>query len=368
MKGAAIADWVWESTSVGARLSRAVLAPASALFGAAVYIRNEHFDSTHATTSKRGALRTRPTVLPALSVGNLTVGGTGKTPVAAWCAHELQRRGARPAIILRGYGDDEWKVHALLNPGVPVVVSPDRLMGITRAGTMGANCAVMDDAFQHRQAARLSDLVLVSADRWNGTAHLLPRGPFREPLSALRRATVVVITVKASDKERVQQLEGAITAAAPDVSVSVLRLVLGPLRLATTLPALTADVAPPGRKPDRSGLLQRPVDWLSGRRLLAVSAIGDPRSFTGQLEQAGAHITPRRFRDHHDFTVADAEAIARDAEGLDGVVCTLKDAVKLGAIWPRVAPPLWYVSQQVVVERGALVLDRALARVLVDQR
>lgn len=365
MNGAAIADWVWESTSIGARLSRAVLAPASALFGAAVYIRNEHFDSAHATTSKRGSLRIRPTVLPALSVGNLTVGGTGKTPVAAWCAHELRKRGARPAIVLRGYGDDEWKVHALLNPGVPVIVSPDRLMGIARAGTMGANCAVMDDAFQHRQAARLSDVVLVSADRWTGSAHLLPGGPFREPLSALRRATVVAITVKASAAGRVQELEAAITKAAPDIPVSVLRLVLGPLHLATTLPKLSQAGALKALKLDQSGLLHRSVDWLAGRRLMAVSAIGDPQSFAGQLVQAGAEITPRRFRDHHDFTVADAEAIARDAEALDGVVCTLKDAVKLGAVWPRVAPPLWYVSQQVVVERGALALDRALARVLV---
>ncbi len=366
MSGAALAEWVWESTSAGARFSRALLAPASALFAAAVNVRNQHFDSAHAATSKRGALRTRPTVLPALSVGNLTVGGTGKTPVAAWCAQQIRKRGGRPAIILRGYGDDEWKVHTLLNPGVPVIVSPDRLMGITRAGTMGANCAVMDDAFQHRQAARLSDIVLVAADRWTGSVRMLPAGPYREPLNALRRATAVVITVKAANTDRVHDLEAAIARAAPGVPVALVKLVLGPLHLATTLPAFDREkVSAEGRKVDQSGLLDRSVEWLSGRRLLLVSAIGDPQAFAGQIEQVGAHITVRRFRDHHDFSASDAESLARDAEQMDGVICTLKDAVKLGALWPRVAPPLWYVSQQVVVERGAQALDRALARVLV---
>jgi len=366
VRAASIAEWVWESTSIGARMSRTLLTPASALFGAAVHIRNQRFDAALAQTAVGGSGPIRPTGLPALSVGNLTVGGTGKTPVAAWCAHELRKRGARPAIILRGYGDDEWKVHALLNPGVPVVVSPDRLMGITRASTMGANCAVLDDAFQHRQAARLSDVVLVSADRWTGRVRLLPGGPFREPITALRRATVVAMTVKAAGADRVDELEAAISQAAPAVPVAVLRLVMGPLHLATTLPAPDKDGALRERKLDQSGLLERSVEWLAGRRLIAVSAIGDPRSFAGQLTRAGAQITVRRYRDHHAFTVADAAALARDAEGLDGVICTLKDAVKLGPIWPRVAPPLWYVSQQVVVERGALALDRALARVLVS--
>ena len=360
-RGSALAEWVWESTSTGARVTRATLAPASALFAQIVRARNARFDA--AITN--GTAHVRTTVLPALSVGNLTVGGTGKTPVAAWCARELRKRGNKPAIVLRGYGDDEWRVHSLLNPGIPVVVAKDRLMGIAKASESGANCVVLDDAFQHRRASRVADIVLMSADRWTGACRLLPSGPFREPMSALRRATAVVITVKAANAEQVNRLERAILQAAPQAAVSVVRLELGALHLATMLPATQTSGAMKGRKVDDSAMLDRPLAWLSGRKLMVVSAIGDPGSFLSQIRAAGAEVSHRRFADHHAFSAGEAVAFAREAEHLDGVICTLKDAVKLGPIWPRVAPPLWYVSQQVVVERGASALDRALARIQV---
>lgn len=370
-RGARFAEWVWESESVGAATFRQLLTPASALFGAIVKRRNARFDgatSDGATNggapSGHGRSRVRATVLPALSVGNLTVGGTGKTPVAAWCARELRRMGANPAIVLRGYGDDEWRVHALLNPGTSVVVAKDRLMGIATASARGANCVVLDDAFQHRRAARQADIVLVSADRWTGSCRLLPAGPFREPLRALRRATVAVITVKAASAQQVQVLEQAIRREAPDVPICVVRLEMGALELATTLPRADAAGKLPPRKLDQTGMLGRNVSWLAGRRIVAVTAIGDPASFLAQLTRAGAIVTHSRFPDHHAFTAAEAAALAKAASAGEGVICTLKDAVKLGPLWPRVAPPLWYVSQQVVVERGASALDRALSRVL----
>ncbi|MEO7362201.1 MAG: tetraacyldisaccharide 4'-kinase [Gemmatimonadaceae bacterium] len=360
--GASLAEWVWESTSTGARWARATLAPASALFAKIVQSRNARFDAAIIN----GSAQVRNPVLPALSVGNLTVGGTGKTPIAAWCARELRKRGNKPAIVLRGYGDDEWRVHSLLNPGIPVVVAKDRLMGVAKASESGANCVVLDDAFQHRRAARLADIVLMSADRWTGECRLLPSGPFREPLSALRRATTVVITVKAANAGQVDRLERAILQAAPEAAISVVRLALGTLHLATMLPTPDAAGVMKGRKAEPAGMLDRPVEWLSGRNVMVVSAIGDPGSFLSQIEEAGALVTHKRFDDHHAFSAADAAAIARGAQHTDGVICTLKDAVKLGPIWPRVAPPLWYVSQQVVVERGASALDRALARIQVS--
>lgn len=367
----AIGQWLWQSSGGAARLSRLALAPASAAFGAIVARRNARFD---AAARDPGNTHVRPTALPALSIGNLTVGGTGKTPLAAWCVRELRRRGAQPSVVMRGYGDDEWRVHTLLNPGVPVIVAPDRLDGIALAKTRGANCVIMDDAFQHRRAARVADVVLVSADAWDGAVRLLPSGPYREPFSALRRATVVVITVKAATSERVGALELAIRNAAPDVPVAVVRLTLGTLKLAATLPATGASPAAAGAVPasraagpassrETSGLLERGVDWLQGRKVVVASAIGDPQAFEAQLARAGAVVTPIRFGDHHAFTTADAEAIVRQATGTDGVVCTLKDAVKLGPVWPRVAPSLWYVSQSVMVERGAPALERAVDQV-----
>ena len=109
---------LWRSDTAGAVLGRAALAPAQALYAGIVAIRGAMYDT--------GLLRSHDLALPAISVGNLSVGGTGKTPVAAWIAAELLSRGARPAIVLRGYGDDEPLVHATLNPSVPVIVSPDR--------------------------------------------------------------------------------------------------------------------------------------------------------------------------------------------------------------------------------------------------
>lgn len=359
--GANVAEWVWESTSTGARMARAALAPASALFSVIVNKRNARYDAAIAN----GGTRVRTPILPALSVGNLTVGGTGKTPVAAWCARELRKRGGKPAIVLRGYGDDEWRVHSLLNPGMPVVVAKDRLMGVAKASENGANCVVLDDAFQHRRAARVADIVLMSADRWTGESRLLPSGPFREPMSSLRRATAVAITAKAANAAQIENLERAIVAAAPSAAIAVIRLTLGPLHLATMLPTADAGGAMRGQKGDKSGMLDRPVEWLAGRKLVAVSAIGDPASFLSQISAAGGVVAHKRFGDHHAFTESEAAQIARDAEHTDGVICTLKDAVKLGPIWPRVAPPLWYVSQQVVVERGASALDRAIARMQV---
>jgi tetraacyldisaccharide 4'-kinase len=342
------------------------LAPASAMFGAIVAARNHRFD---ARASGVAGSRIRRTALPAISVGNLTVGGTGKTTVAAWCVRQLRILGAQPAVVLRGYGDDEWRVHTLLNPGASVIVSPDRLNGALLAKTRGATCVVLDDAFQHRRASRVSDLVLVSADQWRGVAQLLPAGPFREPMRSLERATVAVITIKAAPADRVDALHKAISRAAPHVPIAVVRLVLGTLRLAVALPATGSSPTDKPRIDPLSGgsaedLLRRSLTWMSGRAVLAVSAIGNPTAFERQLVTQGARVTPLRFRDHHRFTIADAIRIAEAGARMDAVVCTLKDAVKLGPVWPRVAPPLWYVSQSVMVERGAPALDRALRRVV----
>jgi tetraacyldisaccharide 4'-kinase len=348
---------LWHGDDARARVVRALLSPAERMFTAIVARRNRKFDAKPAV----------PTALPALSVGNLTVGGTGKTPVAAWCVRELQQRGASPAIVLRGYGDDEWRVHSLLNPGVPVIVSVDRVEGIAMASAQGADCVVLDDAFQHRRADRLADLVLLSADEWNGRVRLLPAGPFREPLVALRRATVAVITVKSAGDDAIQRLTASIDRAAPAVPVAVVRLQPDSLHSASSLPAAASieagGVNVPGRDASSDG--SRALEWLAGRRIVATSAIGDPAAFEAQLRGLGAQIIhAARFADHHAFSASDARRIAALAAGAEGVVCTLKDAVKLHSVWPREGAPLWYVSQSVVVDRGAEALDRAFARVL----
>lgn len=329
-----LVESVWYGDDRLSRALRTMLRPLEGVFGAVVGARDMLYDT--------GWLRTHPTAIPAISIGNVTVGGTGKTPVAAWVARELAARGARPAIVLRGYGADEPLVHSLLNPAIPVVTGADRVQAIASAAAAGADVAVLDDAFQHRRARRAADLVLVSADRWRAECRLLPAGPFREPLAALRRATMIVVTRKAASDEAVEAVHATIARIAPGVPRVGVRLVLDTL--------VRADDA----------AQRRPLTDLAGAMVTAVLSIADPHAFVRQLESAGAHVRPMIFPDHHEFTDADVARIAGAVAPGDRAVCTLKDAVKLAPRWTRLTTPLWYVSQQVMVERGVGGLERLL--------
>ena len=341
MPDASRVERVWWGRGPGPALARAALLPFELLYRGVVAVRGSLYD--------RGLLAAHALALPALSVGNLTVGGTGKTPVAAYLAARLRERGARPAILLRGYGDDEPLVHATLNEEVPVVVGPDRVEGARQARAQGASMVVLDDAFQHRRARRDADVVLVSADRWSARQRLLPAGPWREPLGALRRATVAVVTRKAVSLDRAEEVRRSLEAAVPGLPVAVVHLAPDELRSA-------------------NGPERLPLAALAGRTVTAIAAIGDPDAFVAQLRATGADVRPALFADHHAFTQAETMALAlRAAEG-QLTVCTLKDAVKLAPGWPRAAPALWYVSQRVHVERGDDVLEALLTRMIRAQR
>lgn len=333
-----VAEAVWYGSGAAARVARAVLSPVSAVFGTIVSSRNARYDAAPAAAGP----------IPAISVGNLSVGGTGKTPVSAWLAARFRELGATPAMVLRGYGDDEPSVHRLLNPGIAVVVGADRSAAVLEAAAGGADVAVLDDAFQHRRAARVADLVLISADRWTGTVRLLPAGPFREPMSALRRATLVAITNKAAGGERIRQVESAV-------------------RAATAAPIVTVDLLPASCVSMATGATE-PVGTWAGRRVLAVSGIGDPAAFETQLKRSGLLPTALSFADHHSYDSASLTRILAAADGFEAVLCTLKDAVKLGARWPSGAVPLWYVSQSVIPRDGAGSLDELVRSVLQARR
>lgn len=324
---------IWAADAVGAR----ALVPLSWLYGAATGVRNLLFDI--------GLLRTRPLGLPVVSVGNLSVGGTGKTPVAAWVAAELRAMGAHPAVLLRGYGEDEPMVHARLNPDVPVVANPDRVAGAAAARAKGATVLVLDDAFQHRRARRDLDLVLIAAEQ--GTARrLLPAGPLREGRRALRRADLVIVTRKSASRAEAEAVAAEWTGFSGAPGIVIVALQPGPLR---------------PLDPEGASL---PLDALRGKRILAISAIGAPGAFEAQLRSAGATVESAAFPDHHAFSDVDAVDLARRAGRLDLTVCTLKDAVKLGPRWPRQAPGVWYLSQAVEVESGGASLREALQRLV----
>lgn len=321
---------VWYGDDAGARAARLALAPLELLYRGVVAARGALYAA--------GALRVHDTALPSVSVGNVSVGGTGKTPTAAWLAARLAELGAKPAIVLRGYGDDEPLVHRRLNPSVPVIVSADRVAGVLRAKAAGADVAVLDDAFQHRRARRTADIVLVSADGWSDHAHLLPAGPLREPLGALRRASLVIVTRKAASERDAEAVSAAVRAVAPAVPQAVVHLA-------------------PAELVSLDGEDRQPLSELLGRRVRALAAIGDPRAFVRQLEGAGAQVRAEFRPDHHHFGDEEIAAFARSVAPEEIAVCTLKDAVKLADRWPAAGVRLWYVSQHVVVERGSDAVD-----------
>lgn len=327
-------DRVWFGESELDRAARTLLSPFELLYRGIVGVRGELYD--------RGLLSVKKAAIPIVSIGNVAVGGTGKTPVAAWLAQKLLNAGRLPAIVLRGYGDDEPHVHARMNPQIPVIVTADRVEGIARAIDGGANIVVLDDAFQHRRAARDVDIVLMSADNFSETTRVLPAGPYRESLTALERATVIIITRKAAsdaDVERVTQIAKRYSRGKP---VAVARLYLDQI-IRETGPNTVADVS-----------------VLQGKSVLAIAAIGNPNAFFAQLDCAGATVTRRSFADHHAFTREEGAALAAEAARHDYAVCTLKDAVKLRVLWPAAARALWYVSLAVTIEQGRPELDRIL--------
>lgn len=346
---------LWFSSDAAARAARAALAPLELLYGGVVALRGALYDA--------GLFPSRVPLLPAVSVGNLTVGGTGKTPISAWLARELAARGARPAIVLRGYGADEPLVHRRLNPGMVVIESPDRLAGIARAAMAGAELAVLDDAFQHRRAGRVADVVLLSADRWTSRRHLLPAGPWREPLAALRRASLVIVTRKAAALRDAEHVLECVRGLVPGLDGAVVSLDFGELH-----PAVDPEAGAEQRRPVA-------ITALAGQPVLAISAIGDAGAFERQLASLGALVESRSFADHYHFTAADAVLLAGAAaatgaragmasDGRPVAICTLKDAVKLAPLWPREGPRLWYVSQQPRVDSGRTEIDALLAAML----
>ncbi|MFN2565932.1 MAG: tetraacyldisaccharide 4'-kinase [Gemmatimonadaceae bacterium] len=334
---ASVTRHVWVGTGVPARLARGVLYPLEAAYAAAVTVRRALYD--------RGVLRSFALPMPSVSVGNLTVGGTGKTPVSAWLVGQLASRGARPAIVLRDYGGDEGLVHAALNPGAPVITGADRVEAVRRARSAGADVVVLDDAFQHRRARRDADVVLVSADGWAASRRLLPAGPWREPLSSLGRASLIIVTRKAASASAVEDVFAAVGARAAHVPRALARLA-------------------PGAIVEAHGAIDRALGAIAGMSVLAVAGVADPAAFTRQLEALGARVTVRAYPDHYRFTASDAERLARHGARADFVVCTLKDAVKLAPVWPRGGPALWYLSQQVILERGRPDVERLIEEIL----
>jgi len=299
---------------MGATLARLALAGLASPYGWAMRGRNAAYD--------HGLLKATRGAVPVISVGNLTLGGTGKTPLVAWLARAVAARGLRPAIVSRGYGaargerSDEAAELAILLPNVPHVANRDRVAGVRTAAAAGAEIAVLDDGFQHRRLVRDLDIVAVDATDPFGCGHLFPRGLLREPLSSLARARAVVLTRAASvDASRRGEIRRLLTEACGGALPSVwLEAAHRPVQLRSATSAT------------------QPIERLRGPRIAAFAGIGNPAAFRNSLENLGANLAGfRPFPDHHAYTAADLCSLREWTAGLhaDLVVTTLKDLVKV---------------------------------------
>ena len=280
-----------------------------------------------AATQIRGASyryrisRQQTAKVPVVSVGNATAGGTGKTPVCAAIAQWFRNRDVRVCFLSRGYGavhggpNDEALVLEQLCPDVPHLQGPDRaaLAEIAR-DELDSQLVILDDGFQHRRLARDLDIVLIDATNPWGYGWLLPRGLLREPLSALRRAQLVLIT-------RADQVEAE--------RLSEIRLTLE--RVAPGVPIVETEFSPTCLR-SASGATDS-MDTLQGQRVAAFCGLGNPVAFQQTVRGCGADIAAfQEFPDHHAYTRADVESLREwaQATAVSAVITSQKDLVKIG--------------------------------------
>lgn len=303
-----------QSTGVVASVLRVALSGASLGYRLAIRLRNESF--------QRGWKSIQRTAVPVISVGNLTTGGTGKTPLVAIVCHLLQESGLRPGIVSRGYrsvdggANDEKLVLSLLCPDVPHAQNPDRVAAAKSLTIDDAvDAIVMDDGFQHRRLHRDFDIVLIDATNPFGYEYLLPRGLLREPLSSLQRADVVIITRSDHVEERVlKEIEQAILDASPQLVDRIMNVIFRPTLLRSS----------DGTKMSLSDAASRPVHLMAG--------IGNPDAFHATAIKAGLRVAGTSwFPDHHHYTDEDLNQVRQkaSASGDALIVTTLKDLVKL---------------------------------------
>jgi tetraacyldisaccharide 4'-kinase len=287
---------------------------------------------------------------PVISVGNLTLGGTGKTPVVKWLARRLRSEYLRVAILSRGYGaeasgvNDEALELELALPDVPHLQDRDRVAIANIAiDELDMQVLLLDDGFQHRRLRRDFDLVLLDATEPFGFGHVFPRGALREPLSGLRRANAVCLTRSdAISSIRRQEIRRVVERYAPQALWSEARH--APQRLVNSS-GETAELS-----------------QLAGQKVLACCGIGNPAAFQASLVSAGTEVVGScEFPDHHNYSRDNVQRIVATAKetGADWIVTTCKDLVKLGE--ERLDGfPLWALAIEVEFLSGAAELFSAI--------
>jgi tetraacyldisaccharide 4'-kinase len=317
-----------------------VLGPLGALYGLAIRARLALY--------RRGALRVHRIDAPVVSVGNITTGGTGKTPLVEWLARDLARRNHRPCILTRGYGRDRAGRRVLVSDGERLLADAleggdeprllaERLMGaaavLSDADRVGAarwamaalrsDLFILDDGFQHLRIARDLNILTIDATNPWGGRRLLPYGRLREPLRELERADCCVIT-RAEQARGVEALREEVWRRSGGRPVFLTNVRTRGLRLMTHTPLTEAQSS--------SALLPARE---APQRVAAFCALGNSQAFFEHLQADGFTLAyTRAFPDHHVYTQSDIEAVEREARsgGAQALLTTAKDEVKLRAL------------------------------------
>lgn len=333
-------------------LQRGVLRVASWHFAAAACTRLALYGA--------GLLGRHSAGVPVICLGNLTTGGTGKTPAVAWAVHELAAQGRKPAIVSRGYratdqGNDEQRVLEELCPGVLHVQNPDRVAGARKAAAQGADVVVLDDGFSHLRLQRDLDILLFDALNPFGYGRMLPRGLLREPIRSVRRAKFAIFTrADVATPERLRDLEDTIRCNG----------FVGGVAHAAHLPHHLVNLAD-GRELE--------PNELAGKLVAPFCGIGNPVGFQRTLEKLGAQVSGLgvlRLDDHAAVAGREFERQvlpflrASREQGATHAVCTQKDAVKLRQGMPDAPLPVFELRVKFGIIKGEDDLKAALRAAL----
>ena len=317
-------------------------------------------------------LTTKRLPCPVISVGNLCLGGTGKSPHVITIAKWLKGQGLCPAVVSRGYGGragqgpmvvsdgerikisprdagDEPVMMAQALPGVPVVVGSDRYAdGKVAVERLGAQVVILDDAFQHLALFRDIDLLLLPTGRFFGTQWVFPGGDLREPVSSISRATAILLT-------RAEQLSRA------DQEIArreIQKMVPRPVFLSEMRTVRSISMEGKSETPER----------LSKRHLLAFCALASPEAFFATVENLGSYLTGKvAFPDHYAYRSEDLKKLVKQArrQGATALVTTDKDRVKIEPIWREMLArnegpvPIWILEIEARPEEGLWNILRA---------
>lgn len=300
-----------KNPSFGYRLLRSILLVFSFFYGIAIALRNFLFDISIFRKTKVGAA--------VVSIGNITTGGTGKTPLVAWLCNYFAEKDITTAVLTRGYKlrdsdlADEPVMLAKNCPKARVIINPDRTAGAKKAtAEYGAKLLIMDDGFQHRKLSRDVDIVAVDATEPFGGERLLPAGFLREPVGSLKRAGAVVITrINQTQPERIDRIKETISKINPSIVFAS----------AVHKPVCAKLIK------DREVSLEA----LADKRLYAFCGIGNPGAFFQTLSELALNIVGKRvYNDHHRYTESDVAEICEDGryKQAEMIITTQKDWIK----------------------------------------